>query len=371
MKKIILIIIITIFLTTSCSYVELNNIAIANTLAIDFIDGNYEVTIQILDLKKDSSGNNDSEKDVIYKGSGKTITNAIRNVSLSYPKELYLGHLSIVIIGKDLINSDLEEIFEYFIRTPAVRNDFYILVNSTGKASEILDSPKEKSSAFPSKELVTTLEVSAKEVGATTKVNMEEFINAYINDTITPIIPNIKKDNDVTTLNGIVAVNKKDKKLILLDDELTTTYNFIFNNFLSSPLTIDYKDAIIDVLIGLPKNKIKSKIENGNITFDINIDVSLQPSEIRTKINLEDPKVEKEIQNKINEKIKENINKLLTFCKDNDIDVLNLNNILYKNHFKEYKDITSFDIYNKANFNITVKSHLSRYGNLYRSTKGE
>lgn len=371
MKKIILVIIITIFLTTSCSYVELNNIAIANTLAVDFIDGNYEVTIQILDLKKDSNGNNDSEKDVIYKGSGKTITNAIRNVSLSYPKELYLGHLSIVIIGKDLINSNLEELFEYFIRTPAVRNDFYVLVNSTGKASEILDSPKEKSSAFPSKELVTTLEVSAKEVGATTKVNMEEFINAYINDTITPIIPNIKKDNDITTLNGIVAVNKKDKKLILLDDELTITYNFIFNNFLSSPLTIDYKDAIIDVLIGLPKNKIKSKIENGNITFDINIDISLQPSEIRTKINLEDPKVEKEIQNKINEKIKENINKLLTFCKDNDIDVLNLNDILYKNHFKEYKDMTSFDIYNKANFNITVKSHLSRYGNLYRSTKGE
>ena len=68
MKKIILVIIITIFLTTSCSYVELNNIAIANTLAVDFIDGNYEVTIQILDLKKDANGNNDSEKDVIYKG---------------------------------------------------------------------------------------------------------------------------------------------------------------------------------------------------------------------------------------------------------------------------------------------------------------
>ena len=361
MKKIILIIIITIFLTTGCSYVELNNLAIANTLGIDYVDGNYEVTIQILDLKKDANGNNDSEKDVIYKGSGKTITNAIRNVSLSYPKELYLGHLSIVIIGKDLINSDLEEIFEYFIRTPTVRNDFYVLINSTGKASEILDSPKEKSGSFPSKELVTTLEVSAKEVGATTKVNMEEFINAYINDTITPIIPNIKKDNDITTLNGIIAINKKTNKLVLLDDNLTVTYNFIFNNFLSSPLTINYKDTIIDVLIGLPKNKI----------FDINIDVSLQPSEIRTKINLEDPKVEKEIQNKINEKIKENINKLLTFCKDNDIDVLNLNNILYKNHFKEYKNITIKNIYNKANFNITVKSHLSRYGNLYRSTKGE
>ena len=35
MKKIILVIIITIFLTTSCSYVELNNIAIANTSAIN------------------------------------------------------------------------------------------------------------------------------------------------------------------------------------------------------------------------------------------------------------------------------------------------------------------------------------------------
>ena len=53
----------------------------------------------------------------------------------------------------------------------------------------------------------------------------------------------------------------------------------------------------------MPKNKIKSKIENGNITFDINIDVSLQPSEIRTKINLEDPKVEKEIQNILNNEI--------------------------------------------------------------------
>ena len=87
MKKIIILICITI-LTNGCSYVELNDLAIVSAIGIDYEENNFNLTAQVMDVK-----NSKEEGTLIYEASGKTIAKAIRNFSIRYPKNVYLGHL--------------------------------------------------------------------------------------------------------------------------------------------------------------------------------------------------------------------------------------------------------------------------------------
>ena len=46
------IILIIILLTTSCSYRELNDLAIASSLGIDYEDNSYIISAEIMDVEK-------------------------------------------------------------------------------------------------------------------------------------------------------------------------------------------------------------------------------------------------------------------------------------------------------------------------------
>ena len=55
MKKFIILIIYLIFLCTGCTYNEINNLAIANSVGIDYEDGMYTITLQIMDLNTENN----------------------------------------------------------------------------------------------------------------------------------------------------------------------------------------------------------------------------------------------------------------------------------------------------------------------------
>ena len=86
--KIILILVLTI-LISGCSYKELNDLAIASALGIDYENNEYIISAQIMELKKQEK--EDTSSALIYLGKGKTISEALRNISLKYPN--YFGFL--------------------------------------------------------------------------------------------------------------------------------------------------------------------------------------------------------------------------------------------------------------------------------------
>lgn len=371
MKKIIILVAFVITLT-GCSYRELNDLAIGNAIGIDYNkeENAYKITVQVLNLQKD--GNDKGKEDtVIYEAEGETISGAIRNISLAYPKVLYLGHLELVILGESVLNHDVEELFEYFIRSPETRNEFDILINTSGTAKEILDPPVSKNDSFPSKEIIKTLENSMKRQGTSVKVNMEEFIGLYLEKRITPVITTVELIDDKYTLNGIVAFDYNNDKIIHLSKEATIAYNLINENFYDVDLTTNYNGSKMDFILLDPKASIKTTIKDNKLTVDINVKLSSQPAEIRQKINLEDEKVQSTIQKDLSNTLTSYIKELLTTCKENNIDVLGIKNIIYKNNNSSYERFEYLNLYEVAKFNINVNTQIFRYGNIYRSTKGE
>ena len=158
--KIILILVITI-LISGCSYKELNDLAIASALGIDYQNNEYIISAQIMELKKQEK--EDTSSALIYLGKGKTISEALRNISLKYPNYLYLGHLELIIIGKGEIKHGINNSLDYFIRTSDARNDALILVSTKNKAYEIINPNEETKEEFPVKDIVTTIK-NSKEI---------------------------------------------------------------------------------------------------------------------------------------------------------------------------------------------------------------
>ena len=80
------------------NYNELNNYSIATGMAIDYEDNKYIVSFLISNGKKENGSSNHSYQATLYSGEGMTIYEAIKNIELVSPKQLYIGHLTSIVI---------------------------------------------------------------------------------------------------------------------------------------------------------------------------------------------------------------------------------------------------------------------------------
>ena len=370
--KIIFLIIITLFIS-GCSYKELNDLAIASALGIDYENNEYIISAQVMELKKKE--NEDLSTALIYSGKGKSISEALRNISLKYPNSLYLGHLELIILGKGEIEHGINNSLDYFIRTSDARNDALVLISTKNSAYEIINPNEEKKEEFPVKDIVTTIKNSKEKNGLVIETNYEELIKNYlehgISQTLTQI-ENITTENNEykdTVLSNIGVFDNYYYKGEL-DKKSAIAYNLINNNFNDISIDITYDKKLVSVSLINPKSKLNLKLKNDKISVDINVNIEEGILNINDKNNLLEKKFLLEIEDKTKKEIEKYINNLINFNKEHDTDLLGLKNIIYKKHNKEYKNYKDKNIYDITDFNIKINVYLYRYGNTYRSFSG-
>ena len=374
MKK-FLVLIFTLFLITGCSYKELDALAIVTAIGIDYIDDEYLISAQIMDLQK-GSGDSTSEKAVLYKGTGITIVEALRNIMRQYPKTIYLGHLEMAVLGKEVAEKKTDEIFDYFISSPESANDFMILVNKDGMAEEVIN-PKEASSeeANPSKDLLTSLENVTNRDGIAYEINFEEFLAIYLEVGKDPVLPVIKMIDDKQATNKVMIttlVPFKDNMLLNeLDDKQAMAFTTLNNNYYDAPFTVKYNGTNISLLMLNPKSNYSVAIKDGKVNVDIKVKLEGHASEVSTKVTLSSPKVANEIETIFENQIKGYVESLMNYCKVNNVDVLGLKNMIYKNYYKDFDSYKDKNIYEIADINIDVDINMYRYGNAYVGVSDE
>lgn len=128
MKKLL----ILLLLFTGCNYKELNNVAIVTGIYIDY-NKQYELDIMV-----------SKDKNTIYHTSGKTIDEALSNLTI--PKQLYFGHLDILIINKNACKK-IKSITNYYNNNKEVSKRFYLMIskeNITKKLAKLEPFPFNK-----------------------------------------------------------------------------------------------------------------------------------------------------------------------------------------------------------------------------------
>ena len=362
----LIILTLIIFLSTGCNYVELNKLAIVSALGIDYKNNEYLITAQVMDVTKSDSGSI-KQSSLIYEAAGETIGKAVRNFSEKYPKTVYLGHLEIIILGKDVAEQKMNEIFDFILRSPEVRSTGNVLVNKEQTAKETLKPENEKENSFATEQIKSSLDNATKRTGTVNLVTFEEFAQGYLQKGIDPVVPLIRidKQNDSKTSDTIIAnlaVLNNNKIGKEMDERQSIAYNTINKNYYDVVITPKYKNKALGIILFNPKSKINTAIKHNKVHTTIDIVVEIKLNELNSNIDPDNEKINKELEKLVEKELKEYIESLINYCKESNSDVLGIGNDIYKNHYKQYNKYKNVNFY-QSNIKVQIRTKLYRSGN--------
>lgn len=383
MKKIISLFLAVLFLTGCWDYVDLSLISIATGYAIDKVENGYEVTFQLVNVKE-VIPTRPSEKSpvTIYKEEGKTIFEALRRLSLKVPQEIFVGHIKTVIISEEIAKDDIKKVLDILARKHEFRYDIILLVAKGVKAGEILGELT-ATEDIPVNEIISTIEANNNKQGVVSTRLLYETLNIILSDKTEIVLDGITietlsdKDSSesltdvdpskILKLTGL-AIFKDDKFIDWLSEEYSMLYNSLMGLSNTTYLTIPCSDG--HITLDILENKIKKKIKENNINFNIKPLINIAHTECYMDFNdLETlNNLEKEINNTLEQKYLELLNFVITNYNSDifnfSLDIYRSNPNYWKKHIKDNPNYLT-----KLNIKIKVNSKLIRKGTSDKSLR--
>ncbi len=360
-----------LFTLTGCwNYNELNDIAITTGLAIDKTETGYEATVLIANSKKGSDSGSIDSQAVSFSDTGETIYEAVKNVGLSVSKQLYFGHLELLVLSEEIASLGTEEVIDFLFRYPQVRNDFLLVVakgDKAGKIFEITTSLETFPSQNISKNLLTTNESSA----ITYNVNLNNYVTILTDEGINPVLPSVEiigeeikndtqeTDNEIkpnTYLKlGTLAIFKKDKFITYSTPEQSKGISIINNQVETLVVTTDCENG--KTASEVTQSETKYEIKDNKITLTTEMIGTLQETSCELDIN--DSKTIEEIENQTKEELIIFMEDAINLAKENKTDIFGFGQYLFRNNYNYYKEIeTTWDEEIFLNYEIEIKLNL-------------
>ena len=141
MKKCTFVLLILCLLLSGCwDRRELNEISITLAMAIDKVEDEYQLTVQVVVPSEVSMQTGTGRSTVtLFQSKGETVYEAIRKLTIDSPRKVYPGHLQMLVIGEELAREGISESLELLSRDWELRSDFYVVVARDVTAAEILN----------------------------------------------------------------------------------------------------------------------------------------------------------------------------------------------------------------------------------------
>ena len=304
MKK--LLILPLLLLLTACSdYKEVNNLAIINSIGIDYENNNYVITLEVLDSKIDKDANKIYSYSVT--GKDKDIANAIEKAADKLSLRPYYPHIKLCLISKSIAQGHLKEITDYFIRNNYFRETFAVLVTNNKSPKEILNH-KTKSDPIPGFSIVRLLHNNSYASNIAINKNFIELTKEILDfgkDGSTSVI-DIQDDN--FNINGMALFD--DYKLVtILNNDYATIYNLLKNKISKPLFNIKINNKNFAIVIYNAKTDFKIKDNTLNVLGTYHAKVINNEAQINIKNAKELEMANKEMENYINKLIENYINK--------------------------------------------------------------
>ena len=323
MKKFFIVIVIMLFVTGCYDYRELNDMSVVDGIAIDYKDDKYEVKLEVVSSEKGKDGN--EIKTNVISSKDKVLANAFYKATKKSSGDIYLGHVSLLVVSENVAKRGLNDVIDYVLRDIRISNDYSILVTDNIDLFKI-DSKNESISQKVNK-------IANVSLGINNNVTVDMVGSMLVNDRIDLVIPYLEIDKDKTLISKIVYF-KEDKMDGIIDDKI---YNFLMLDNLD--INFNKDNNVVNVY----DKDIKYEVKNNMVI--INIDCYGTIMNLDKKYDLSKKDTYGKIENMIESVIKKDINK---FMKDHK-DLIGINDMYYKKYNK-VKDIDSYSI--NVNLNI-------------------
>lgn len=376
MKKLILIIttlIISVTLTGCGGYEELNNLSIVTAVAFDKTDDGYELSFLIANSPKAQTSAKEGEaKTTVYTGKGKTIAEASKDIEQIVPKQVYLGHINVVVISEDIAKDGFLKIADWLLRNPQTRKKFYLLQAKDEKAKNILKivSPLE---SFPSQSIATLIESNSETKSIATSITYSNFISQILEKGYDPVLPSI-------TINGSVKEGSNEKNLETTEPEsyLVLGPLAIYKGDKLKGFSTEEESWAINVLKGDSKEiNYNVKYQNENISIETsslkstikiidekNIEITISGVgdiyNINNKIDIQDYKEINKIEKAWSSSLKKDLTKVIKKVQNKwQADIFGFGNLIYKNNPNTWEKLEkNWNSKYFPHLNIKVKTDL-------------
>lgn len=382
MKKLLLslLTLLIIFLTSGCyNYKEINQMAIISSIGIDKDEtkNEYIVSAQIMN-SKESEDSEDSQI-TVYSRKGKTIHEALRDLTLKSPRRLYGNHLSKIVLSEEVASEGIQNILDIFNRVTEVRNEFVITIVKDDKASDVL-KVLTSTETIPAEYVKLSLKSADNNSGLTYTTKLDEFVSLYLKKGIDPTVPVLKIDkkskkgktvDNITTTDPIskividsLAVTNEGKFEAFLKKDEIIGYNYLRNQIQKMVIPVKCDDnnyASVSVQSNKTKSKIKKENNKYTVTFYINVNAII--TEYNCSKKLTKTKTLESLEKRSEKKIKSYIKKAINKQKNTKGKFLGIERLIYLDYPK-YKN-EDYNIKYNVNVNIVRKGEISN------SIKGE
>ena len=372
LSQLFLILSIFVLLTGCWDYKDIQDIHYVTTLGVDYVDGKYEVYVQLVDLSgvaKQEVKSSEPGKVYVGKHSGKSIAEAINHLYQSAQQRLYLGQVSTFVLTERALKHNINDIIDAAFRYNLIRYSSNIF--ATKKSLEELFSIKGFFNLTPLYSELHFPKAVYENISLITPMSLRTFISTYRDVSITTILPTISWSEDDWT------EDKKKRKTFMIDGAFVHYYKkslqwysiddlkglrWVTEETNRTPLEFKKSEGTNYISLSHPKVKIKSFIKDNEAKFDLDIHINGSILEMSKKEPLES------FENVVQDYIRKEIEKTYEIGLKRNGDPLGLGQKLYRKELKYWK-AKGFkepnDYLNENSIeNIKIKVNLTNSGTL-------
>lgn len=252
---------------------EVSNLAIVIGTGVDRIPGNEPIllTVQIINpsgMKKGKEGGGGEQSFIVKSSQGKSLFDAIRNLSKELPRRLFFEHNKIVVLGREFAESGITDVFDYMERNKEFNSTNYILV-AEKTAKEVL-GVKMDIDKLPSQ----SIEPLLMNNNFTYPINRNEFLLRLkdIGVSFAPLIQLADREKETKIHIEKTAVFKNYRLIRFLTVNESKDLLWLINKIKEDTVVIPYKsnereEVTIDIFSG--STRITPRITEKEITMEI------------------------------------------------------------------------------------------------------
>lgn len=380
-KKIVIYLTLVLFALT---VPQLNQPAKSQTEAI--------VTMLCLDLEGDkvvtsatilTPGQDKQANQQVFSGEGVTLSEAINNIALSLGKEMSFAQCEIMAMGDTLCDDGIIQSLDYLTRTKKVGRNA-VLINFSGDIMDftqaVVDLSKEKNLKLSDIINYDKRYILAEES------NVELFYIGYYSDIGLGIMPQLKIDKveipnaievgsssggssgsggsgggsgdsgqggngqkKYLLNNGTTNIFKEGKRELILEPDMVKRLNLFLDIEQKGSVTIEhvtddlYNDATVVIDLLDKKLSIKSKFKGDIPKFEISTTLTVVVEEVvdnnptKDMLRRNEEFLTSALVNKIKETIKSDMEEIIAYCKENNVDLVNVYKTFYRKQNKQWK----------------------------------
>ena len=351
--------------------------AIVTAIGLDKIDEELKLSVQI--AIPDNAQSSGSSKSAVFSAKGATVAETISKIGTKtgwYPK---LSFCNVIVLGKSIIYDDVMKYIDYFSKSLKIQGSALLAVADDAEEILATATPLDNVSSFALQKIILPTD------GMETKVlssDVKTFTIGYSSRASSSYAPYIKiKDTPQPTSTQENSSNKKTP--YVYDATKTAIFkNGVVKGFLSEEETIamvyikkDQKDTLLTknnvtidgetagytIAINKSDTKVKLKTDGDKIQVFIKQKLNAKTADesFKNKTLSDNPQltVPKEVLSSIESSLKQGILSLVKTTFNNKVDLLGLDDKLYRFYHSEYDKLKQklYDI-NAVKIDVKIMS---------------